>query len=225
MDEQEKVKKKAKKENGLKKIRAFLSSPIKRNIVIAIAALVVTTIVIVLSLPDTNVDEKHESFDVQAICELATLKCRYHNVAFMSARTGFLNLGHKEVWLEFDGYITIGIDVDEVYISDPSEDGIVQVYLPPSKILSSTIDKSTIQKPVSDTSLFVDITAEEELDIVEKAQAETENDAHTNTKIFGEADRNAKVIVEQYIVNIGKMTGKSYTVEWLDSAPHTATES
>lgn len=211
----------AKEKSKKKKI---LSIPIVRNSSIALAILVIAVLIALFNFPKTEVEKKHEAFDIEAICELATLKCRYHNVAFMSARTGFLNWGYKEVWLEFDGYITIGIDVEEVYISDPSEDGVVQVYLPPSKKLSSTIDKSTIKKPVCDTSLFVSVSAEEEIALVEAAQNETENDAQTNTKIFNEADRNAKVIFEQYIINVGKMTGKEYTVVWLDAPPNSATQ-
>lgn len=190
---------------------------VKNSIIVLVLALV--ALIVVLSIPEPQVEERHENFDIQNIAELSTLECRYHNVAYDYKKTGLFDLGHKEIMLEFDGIITVGIDLDEVYVSQPSKKGVVKVYLPDPKILSTYYDKSTIKKPVEDTSLFQKVTLEEEIALVESSLRETESDPEVTSRILEQAKLNARNLVEQHIINVGNLTGQNYTVVWLDSAP------
>ena len=59
---------------------------------------------------------------VSKICELATLKCYYHDVAEETVepaapfRYGLFRFGYKKFWIEYDGIVELGIDADKVDI-------------------------------------------------------------------------------------------------------------
>ena len=53
---------------------------------------------------------------VTSVCELATLKCYYHNVAKAETEASgifakWLKTGYKKIWTEYSGIIEYGIDI------------------------------------------------------------------------------------------------------------------
>ena len=62
--------------------------------------------------------ETPEFSEVSQICELATLKCYYHDVTEYQKeanRIGFLKYGAKKMWMEYSGIVRIGIDVGKAH--------------------------------------------------------------------------------------------------------------
>lgn len=172
--------------------------------------------------------EKEEVVDpdfskVDKICELATLRCFYHDVAEYEKQPdglfkfGLFQYGYKKFWLEYDGIVEVGIDADKVQVGKPDEKGVVNVYVPEARILSVDADEESMSdKPISDTGLFTTIKTEEKIKAYAKAQENMEKKAKNDKSILKEAHNNAKDLIEQYIINIGKQIGQDFTVNWLE---------
>ena len=154
------------------------------------------------------------------ISELTTLECRYHNVAVRRYTDSFLGMEDQYVWFEYDVIVDVGIDINQVRIEEPTENGVVRIYLPPAKILGAAEDKATIFKPVCDLGVLAELTADEERQIINEGIQKLKEDAKTQEVIY-QAYSSAKNVLEQYVINMGKLMGEDYSVEWLTVAEET----
>lgn len=159
---------------------------------------------------------------VEKICELATLKCFYHDVAEYEVepewfiKYGYFYHGHKKIWFEYDGIIKAGIDASSVKINKPDKKGIVRVYVPEARVFDVTADIDSMGDPVIEAGILTTITAEDKSKAFSEAQKILKENAESDNSMLDKARSNAKKILEQYIINVGKMTGKEYTVEWVE---------
>ena len=123
---------------------------IKSNIKSIIIAIVCLTIVIcVIFIPIGKQPSKHldlsEYSSIDYICELATLRSFYHNVAMFEEQPsggnkfvndvvlwpigGYVNTGYKQFWMEYSGIVETGIDASQIQINTPNAQGIVDVFI------------------------------------------------------------------------------------------------
>lgn len=173
--------------------------------------------------PEDNVDFS----GINKICELSTLRCYYHNVAELKKDSdglfqyGWFNYGFKKLWIEYTGTIEVGIDVDQVSVKKPNENNVVYVYIPNARIMNVSADSNSMSKPISDTGVFTKITTEDQNQAFSQAQKEMKTAANNDTAILNSAKNNAKKLIEQYIVNVGKEVGRNYKVKWLDKPQNT----
>lgn len=202
--------------------RLKVSARFKKNLYISCVLLTVTFALLFIwfLLRPSNKSEQYDLFNTDVISELTTLKCRYHNVSVSDIEGDLLGIGRKYVWFEYDVIVEVGIDTNEVSIQEPTEDGVVKVYIPPAKILGVTEDKTTIFKPVCELGPFTQLTAEEERQIISDGINKLKKDAKTQEVIF-QAYNSAKKIYEKYIINMGKLIGENYTVEWIEESNNT----
>ena len=162
---------------------------------------------------------------VDKICELATLKCYYHNVLEDEKQPdglfkyGLFQYGYKKFWMEYDGIVNVGVDVSEVVINKPNENGVVQIYVPKAKILDVDVDEESISDLISDTGVFTTITTDDQAKAYSHAQENMRECAESDTSILNAAHRNAKELLKQYIINVGEQIGQNYTVEWINNVP------
>ena len=190
--------------------------------VLLIAAVFILTAAIYSGGADKKTHEIADIASVDKICELATLKCYYHDVAeYEKQAEGFFKYrpfkyGYKKVWIEYDGIVDVGIDVSDVQINEPDRKGIVRIYVPDAKILSVSADKDTMSEPLVDKGIFTKITAEDKNKAFADAQATMQKNAEADAGMLAQAKNNAKELLEQYVINVGKQTGKTYKVEWLE---------
>ena len=192
------------------------NNTLRKKLVIAGSFVIAVALVIVLVVANgQNKELGQYNWEIQRICELATLKCFYHNVAVHEDSGGFLGIGGKQIWLEYDGIITAGVLADQVKIEEPTKDGIVKIYVPRAVLIGISYDKSSIKKPVSDANLFAKITADDESAILNQAQEDMKAEVQTQTYIFDQAYENAKNLLEEHVINVGRMMGKEYKVEWI----------
>lgn len=194
-------------------------NPLKRNIIISIILVVfigTSLLVYINSRPPEEI-KKHYSFDPKMVGELISLRCTYHNIAVKEEKGGFLNLKKENIWIEYDAIVEVGIDVNQVKIDDPTDDGIVKIYLPPAKIISVSEDGSSIQKIVADDSLLNKITTDDERQIIIEANEKLKQDVEKQN-IIKQSYESAKEIIEQYVTNVGEMLGKDYKVAWVDES-------
>lgn len=206
-------KKKVLTENEKKKI--------KKNLVIFLILFAVSLVILFFpNLKAKKEPDGAEFSEVNKICELATLRCYYHNVAEYEKQAeglfkyGFKH-GYKKMWMEYDGTVTVGIDVEKVQVKDPDKNGTVRIYVPDAQILSIDADGEKMSDPITETGFFTEITSEEKAKAFSKAQKTMRKNAQSDRSILNEAQNNAKELLKQYITKVGENIGQEYKVEWM----------
>ena len=193
------------------------TTPFARNVMIAFLLFLVAVSLLVLWLvfrPD-NKKESYSLLTIEAISELTTVQCRYHNVSVYEDSGGLLGFGSQYVWFEYDVIVDVGIDVNQVRIEQPDEAGIVRIYLPPAEIQGAEVVEETVSKPVHQLGWFASLSPDEETAIMKDGVEKLKNDAETKA-IITQADASAKNIIEKYVKNMGTLIGENYTVEWME---------
>lgn len=161
---------------------------------------------------------------VTSVCELATLKCYYHNVAKAETEASgifakWLKTGYKKIWTEYSGIIEYGIDISQVTVSEPDKNGVVTVTMPDEQVLNVDVDEDSLGTPLTDTGFLTSVTTEEKTTTLAGAQEAMEQQAKENTEMLSQAKARAKTLIEEYIKNVGESIGEEYTVEWKDAEP------
>ena len=161
---------------------------------------------------------------VTSVCELATLKCYYHNVAKAETEASgifakWLKTGYKKIWTEYSGIIEYGIDISQVTVSEPDKNGVVTVTMPDAQVLNVDVDEDSLGTPLTDTGFLTSVTSEEKTTTLAGAQEAMEQQAKENTEMLSQAKARAKTLIEEYIKNVGESIGEEYTVEWKDAEP------
>jgi hypothetical protein len=167
-----------------------------------------------------SLDEKAA---VNTICELATLRCYYHNVAVFEKKPDFIfqyglaQYGYKKLWLEYSGIVEYAVDAGLIRISEPDADGVVSVYVPEASVKNVTADKNSMAEPLTETGMFTDISAEDHATAFSEAQKHMKEEAENDSAQLARAHENACKLLEQYIVETGKAMGTEYKIKWVDS--------
>lgn len=189
----------------------------------AFAFILIVLAVYVFSLPSAKTEEKAstaEFSDVSRICELATLRCYYHDVAEYEKQPdglfqyGLFQYGYKKFWLEYDGIVEVGIDVSQVQVERPDENGVVRIYVPDAQILNIGADETSMSVPIAETGVLTSITAEEKAQAFSDAQSAMRANAESDSSILSQAKNNAKELLKRYVLHVGEQIGQTYTVEW-----------
>lgn len=161
---------------------------------------------------------------VTSVCELATLKCYYHNVAKAETEASgvfakWLKTGYKKIWTEYSGIIEYGIDISQVTVSEPDKNCVVTVTMPDAQVLNVDVDEESLGTPLTDIGFLTSVTTEEKTTTLAGAQEAMEQQAKENTEMLSQAKARAKTLIEEYIKNVGESIGEEYTVEWKDAEP------
>lgn len=189
----------------------------KKLMCILISAVLTLSLAACSDTEPAPVDMEPKTSQMKAICELAVMDCYYHNVAKYELKDaeGFLWwTKDKNFWIEYSGVVTIGIDVSRVTVE---VDGTkVTISIPAAEVLRYTVDSSSLTEDsyiVAKDSAAIE--AEDEIAAFSVAQADLEATASQDTALLASAQQQAQQLLEDYINNIGKATGKSYTIEWI----------
>ena len=181
-----------------------------------------TAEVIVLSadyVPDTP-DFVPELSRIKSICELSTMKCIYHNVAYGTqyAGTGLSHMGEKSrsFMQEYDCEVEISYSVDRIKMEQDGTE--IRITLPEPNITSRKIPESIspdsyIEEPDSN---FNDnpIKAETISKAISLADVNMEEEIRENTNLIASAEYQAKALIENYIRQIGLLTNVEYRIIW-----------
>lgn len=155
--------------------------------------------------------------DIHAICELATIKCYYNNVAQIDKKKDNIFQRDRKMWIEYEGEAVIGIDMSKLEIKVGSDE--VNITMPKAEILSI----GPIRETLNEKSYFVSadgflvknkITTEEQEKAITKGQTEMENSIKENSSLFTKAEDKAKELIENYITNLSDVMGKEYQINW-----------
>lgn len=189
----------------------------KKLMCILISAVLTLSLAACSNTEPAPVDMEPKTSQMKAICELAVMDCYYHNVAKYELKDaeGFLWwTKDKNFWIEYSGVVTIGIDVSRVTVE---VDGTkVTISIPAAEVLRYTVDSNSLTEDsyiVAKGSAAIE--AEDEIAAFSVAQADLEATASKDTALLASAQQQAQQLLEDYITNIGKATGKSYSIEWI----------
>ncbi len=157
---------------------------------------------------------------IKMICELATLECRYHNVAksVKEAGTGLSHFGEKEriFWIEYTGIAEISFKIEDLKMR---QDGTNITITLPEPQVTCRVDSDSWTKDsyvISDDQWIQKnpITAADQVQAVNEAQTAMEENIRNNSSLLNTAKLQAKELIENYIAQIGEATGVTYTVSW-----------
>ena len=177
-----------------------------------------TAEVIVLSadyVPDVP-DYVPELSRIKSICELSTMKCIYHNVAYGTqyAGTGISHMGEKSrsFMQEYDCEVEISYSVDRIKMEQDGTE--IRITLPEPNITSRKLPESIspdsyIEEPDSN---FNDNPIKAET--ISLADVNMEEEIRENTNLLASAEYQAKALIENYIRQIGLLTDVEYRIIW-----------
>lgn len=156
------------------------------------------------------------------IAELATVKCKFHNVAeIYNDGTNMLfgiNVGYKKAWFEYDGTVQLGVDVSKVQIDGPDANNVVTITVPKAQVIGQPqANESTFSDIYSDTGLLTPITTVDQSIALEEAQKEMKESAEANSTLMNGARERAKTLLNQYVTRIGDLQGVKYEVQFRDA--------
>lgn len=189
----------------------------KKNICILLAVL--TCLLFSGCSNSDSIDDKAglQLTQMRAICELATMKCYYHNVAkyYEKDATGvWLWKKDRKFWIEYSGVVTIGIDAQSVHIEIENDN--VTITIPPAKVIGCKVDEETLTE---DSFIIAknsaEVTAEHQIKVFQEAQTNMRKTAENDTALLANAQQRAQELLEDYINNIGNCIGKKYNIKWV----------
>lgn len=157
---------------------------------------------------------------VKNICQLATLECRYHNVAKSKKAPGegILHLGEKErfFWIEYTGVAEISFNLDELKMD--SDGTNITISLPEPQVSCKVDSDSWTQNSyVISNDQWIQknpITADDQTQAIHDAQIAMEESIRVNSSLLDTAKRQARALITNYIDQIEEATGVTYTVSW-----------
>ena len=189
----------------------------KKILIIVVSIIVIIGIIAIICLP-RKINKQPELSQIRAICNLATLKTYYHNVAKLEKSKDWIFQKDRELWIEYTGITTIGIDMSKVEMKVENEK--VTVTLPMAKLLSIDIDEDKIDKNSyvysQDNALLFknEITAEEQTEAINQAQMTMKKEVEENPQLLKMAQERAKDLIERYINQLGELSSNTYKIEW-----------
>lgn len=184
---------------------------------------VLLALICLLAIPGCGTNDKAEKevlpelSQMQAICELATMKCYYHNVAkyYEEDASGILWWEKdRNFWVEYAGIVTVGIDTSKVKLKVTGNK--VTITMPKARVLDCKVDEATLTADsfivASDSA---DVKAEHQTAALAEAQANMEQAASLDNELLANAEQRAQKLLSDYVKNIGDSFGKEYVIEWV----------
>ncbi|MBO6206796.1 MAG: DUF4230 domain-containing protein [Lachnospiraceae bacterium] len=175
--------------------------------------------------PKVNIEENHEieTIDVskvQSICELVTLRCYYNNVArsVKEAGNGITHIGEKErkFWIEYTGIAEVSYDVSQISIEQQGT--MIHISIPDPTISYSVEEGSwnTDSYVIEADNLIQQnpITQEDQVQAINEAQLQMQEEVEQNKILLSSAELQLKELIEDYIHEVGKVTGTEYQIVW-----------
>ena len=187
----------------------------KKILSIILAAVMCMTCISCGQKEQKTVEEPKVS-QVKAICELAVMDCYYHNVAkyFEEDASGiWLWKKDKKFWIEYSGVVRIGIDASQVQME--VKDKQVEITMPKAKVMNCTVDSATLNSEsfiVASDSAKVE--ADDQTKAFREAQKNMEEEASGDSALLAAAQQRAQNLLEEYVKNVGSVTGTEYTITW-----------
>lgn len=168
------------------------------------------------SKDNTLKEIEQQASQMKSICELATMKCYYHNVAKYTEENAsgmLLWTKDRKFWVEYAGIVNIGIDTSKVKMEVKKDN--VNITIPQAQVLDCKVDNATLTEDsfiVAKNSAKVE--AEHQTAAFKEAQSKMQEAASNDTALLSNAQQRAQKLLEDYVNNIGNCIGKKYKINW-----------
>lgn len=155
---------------------------------------------------------------IRSICELATLKCYYHNVAksVKEKGKGLSHIGEKEriFWIEYSGVARFGINVSGVKMETKGNE--ILITIPKAELLGLSDHTFAEGSYISSDDGFNKnpITSENQTEAVAAAEEDIREMFAKDDTILSKAQDNAKKLIENYIQQLGQLSEVEYKITW-----------
>ena len=187
----------------------------RKNIVI----LIVLLLLVITGCGNKNPDVKPSLSQVRNISDLATVKAYYHNVAKVEKKKG-QGLTHlfevdRKYWIEYTGVVKIGIKMSSITIDE--KDNVVTINMPRAEILSHHCENYNDDSIYKNEDGFNEnkIEDSEVNEAIKKADEEMLEKVKNNQSLFNRAEDGAEKLIQNYIEQVGKISGKKYEVKFV----------
>ncbi|MBO4459716.1 MAG: DUF4230 domain-containing protein [Clostridiales bacterium] len=159
-------------------------------------------------------------YQIQSICELATLDVYYHNTAkaIKTAGTGVTHWGEEDTpfWFEYTADVSLGIEANQVKFL--MEDHDITIFMPHARILRVNVHPESTSDPVFRPHKWyrndVEITAQDVTDAMKEANTQIREQVTDKTTLLDAAEKRSKQLIENYITQIMDLSDYSYTLHW-----------
>lgn len=174
------------------------------------------------TLTENGKIETPDISQIRAICELATLECYYHNVAISTKEkgTGLMHIGEKDrqFWIEYSGTARLGINMSRVDMK--TEGTKIEITIPKAELLALTDCVFEEENYISEEDGFNKnpITADNQTEAVAVAQEEVRLKFANDQDLLAQAQERARKLIENYINQLGELTGTDYQIQWVYEA-------
>lgn len=190
-----------------------------RKIAVVLLLMVLLNLLVGCSQQKEVTPPMPEITQVRSICNLATLECYYHNVAKIEkeAGTGILHIGEvdRKLWIEYTGYVTVGIDVSKVTMTIEGEK--VKVFIPKATVLDVGVHQDEERNTYESQDSIINanpITAEEQSEAMGKAEQTMRQMASQNKALLMASQNRAQQLIGNYITQLGRIANVEYEIEW-----------
>ncbi|MBR6198908.1 MAG: DUF4230 domain-containing protein [Spirochaetales bacterium] len=149
--------------------------------------------------------------DIRQVCDLATQECYYRNLVTIE-KNGL------QQWIEYESTVKLGIDISSVNIEVNKSKVIVTI--PNAKIIGEPKISIPSMEVLSEMPGFIEglfkarISSKDQVDALEKARNNCITTLQENHSLMQNAQTRAMKIIENYVRQIGELTGKQYQIEW-----------
>ena len=177
---------------------------------------VILSLIFVLSLASCNnavMPKVPDEKSLKRICELAVLKCSYHNVAtFEKPAPSFFDKNKKKrFWIEYSGSAEMGINAEDLKIQCEGSD--IKVFVPKIEVLSFINDDE--YTPYIDPR-SAKIEADDEKQALTVAQEELKGDMEKDESLVLQSRARAETLLKDYIMKINEAVGAECNITFED---------
>ncbi|MCR5702491.1 MAG: DUF4230 domain-containing protein [Lachnospiraceae bacterium] len=169
-----------------------------------------------------SVNTELRADEIRNICELVTLKCTYHNVAksVKEAGTGLAHLGERDrvFWIEYVGEAEISFQTNDIQVEQNGTDVTITLPKPEVNCHVKVENWNEDSLVMSEDNVIQknEITAEDETKAIGSAEQQMKESIESNSSLMSTARNQAKDIIENYIKQMGEITGVTYIIIWKD---------
>lgn len=172
-------------------------------------------IIFIISITTCNNSlPKFDSEEMRNICNLAVMDCYFHNIAKLHKKAeGFMSK-EKTIWFEYTAKVKFGIDASLIDVDVYKN--LVTIRLPQAQVLQSPniIDDTIRPYSSADGLIKTKITPEEKLLAQETANISMIKQLNENRTLVQKAETRIKIILTNYINQIGDFSGVEYKIVW-----------
>ena len=120
---------------------------------------------------------------------------------------------NRRFWIEYSGIVTVGIDISKLDISIIGHN--VTITLPPAEVQNCRVDEDSLTGDyIVIDKKSAEVTYEHQKAACAEAEAKMKMAASNNSSLLESAQKRAKILLEDYIKNIGSIINVNYIINW-----------